>query len=131
MKKFFLTGDIDIKSGVDSILDSLSIPMRKYFQTKDYGEGLSEVCVVLMCQDSRLNLKRRVRYSRKNSVVYMDIMFNLHEMIMATPDERKRHIVQRMRDEIPEVLSRYKIPNFAREAFIADLHKWLAKISVP
>ena len=131
MKRFFLTGDTDIKSGVGSIIGDWCGPMRKYFETKDYGNGLDGICVILMCQDSWLNLKRRVRYSRKDSKVYMDIMLDLDEMRSATPDERKKHIAQRMRDEIPEVLSRYKIPNFDREAFIADLHEWLAKISAP
>lgn len=43
----------------------------------------------------------------------------------ASPEERKRIMTQEIYDEVPEVLSRYKIPDFDRDAFVADLRNWI------
>ncbi|QIF04955.1 hypothetical protein [Roseimicrobium sp. ORNL1] len=110
------------------MIEELSGPCRKHFAPKNYGEGLSEIVVVLMCQDSALNLKRRLRYSRKESKVYMDIMLDLPAMSAATPEARKQEVMQRLFDEVPEVLERYRIPDFDREVFVADLRSWIAHI---
>ena len=61
---FRITGDIKSESGVGKILTDLSGPTRLFFKNKDYGNGINGIVVVLMCQDSSLNLKRRFRFSK-------------------------------------------------------------------
>jgi hypothetical protein len=78
-----------------------------------------------MCQDPALNLKRRLRHSKKESKIYMDIMLDLPAMRNATSDSRKQEVAQRIFDEVPEVLGRFKIPDFDREEFVADLREWI------
>jgi hypothetical protein len=125
MKKFTITGDTDHRSGVGELIDVTSGPARSHFQKIDYGSGLDGVCVVLMCQRPELNLRRRVRYSRKDKTVYMDIMLNLPTMEAASPEERMHEVAQRLWNEVPEVLSRYKIPDFDRVRFVADFREWI------
>jgi hypothetical protein len=120
-----ITGDTDSEAGVGEIIDELSGPTRRHFAAKDYGIGLLGVVVVLMCQRPTLKLKRRVRLSRKDKKLYMDIMLNLNEMKSAIPETRRRIVLQRLAGEIPETVSRYDIPDFDQERFLNDLKLWL------
>lgn len=120
-----LTGDTAAAAGIGPIITELSGPTRQHFLPKSYGASLLGICIVLMCQDPALNLKRRIRHSKKESMLYMDIMLDLPTMKAASPEERKRLVMQRLHGEVPEVLSRYKIPDFNKEAFVADLREWI------
>ena len=110
--RIVITGDITSESGVGEIIYGLSGPMCKYFATKNYGSGLSGVGVILMCQDPALNLKRRIRFSKKDKMLYMDIMLDNLSMVTSTHDERQREVVKRLNDELPKVLAKYEIAEF-------------------
>jgi len=55
----------------------------------------------------------------------MDIMLDLDEMKSATPETRRRIIVQRLAKEVAEVVSKYDIVDFNRERFLDELKTWL------
>ena len=119
-----LTGDTSAESGLDPIF-SWSEPTRKYFVSKHYGNGLLGVVVVLMCQDPALNLKRRVRFSKKEKKLYLDIMLDLNQIRTASPSARKRFVVERLSSEIPELLKKYRFLDFDEAKFVDDLRSWL------
>jgi vacuolar-type H+-ATPase subunit F/Vma7 len=122
---FRITGDTDVAAGIAPIVIDLSGPTRQHFLSKSYGMGLLGIGIVLMCQDPELSLKRRIRHSKKESKLYMDIMLDLPTMKVASPEDRKRIVAQRLFDEVPKVLSGYKIPDFDKEVFAADLRQWI------
>jgi hypothetical protein len=122
---FRITGDISSDSGVGKIITDLSGPTRLFFKQKEYGTGINGIVIVLMCQDSSLNLKRRLRFSKKENFLYMDIMLDLDEMKAATPEKRKQNIIQRVIKEVHENLSKYSIKNFDIEKCVADLKEYL------
>ena len=125
-----ITGDSNEESGVSEVIYELSGPTRKYFASKDYGVGLQGIGVILMCRDPALNFKRRIRHSKKDSMIYMDIMLDLQVMRKASPEERKCEVARRLFDEVPEVMFRYKLPDFNRDAFIADFQEWVESIDM-
>ena len=122
---FRVTGDTDAAAGIAPIVIDLSGPTRQHFLPKVYGAGLNWIVVVLMCQDPELNLKRRIRHAKKESTLYMDIMLDLPTMKATSPEERKRIVAQRLFDEVPEVLSGYRIPDFDKDSFASDLRFWI------
>ncbi len=124
-----ITGDITTESGVGPVIDAISGPAYDHFTPKEYGIGLIGVCVVLMCTDPRLDLKRRVRLSKKDRTLYMDIMLNHGDMAATTASRRKQVIVERIGAEVPEILSKYTIACFDRDAFLTDLGKWLSSLA--
>ena len=63
-------------------------------------------------------------------MLYMDIMLDLDEMKCATPEERRRIILQKLASEVPETLSRYVIPHFDRERFLDDLDAWIIDLNL-
>ncbi len=127
--RFNILADSHWESNLEKVLNELSdFGFRRHFEALNYGAGLHGLTVVFMCQDPAMNLKRRLKLSKKESKLYMDIMLDLPTMKAALPEERKRMVAQRLFDEVPEVLSGYKIPDFNKEAFAADLREWIDEI---
>lgn len=124
--RFNILADSHWESNLDKVLNELSdFGFRRHFEALNYGAGLHGVTVVFMCQDPALNLRRRIRHAKKESKLYMDIMLDLPTMKVASSEELKRVVAQRLYDEVPEVLAGYKILDFNKGAFAADLREWI------
>lgn len=127
--RFNILCDIDWESKVDQPLAALSkLGYFEFFEDRNYGDGLLGVTVIFMCQDPGLKLKRRMRLSKKEKKLYMDIMLDLPTMKAAEPMQRQKIIADRLAVEVPEVLAKYKIDNFDKLRFIYDLNNWIASI---
>jgi len=120
-----VTGDTNAESGVGEIVGEVSGPLRQYFLARDYGEGLLGVVVVLMCRDPQLKFKQRIRLSKKEKKLYMDIMLESEEMTQLSTDSRRRAISERITTEVPQILARYAPPRFDSKRFVADLTEWM------
>jgi hypothetical protein len=126
---FRITADTNQESGVGEVVDGLSGPTRQHFVPRDYGSGLPRLCVVLMCRDPHLDFKRRVRFSKKDQTLYMDVMLHLPDMIPLTHGERRRVVMQRLEQEVSEALTKYEFKNFDRPRFENDLRDWLISVA--
>lgn len=116
-----MLGDIDWESKVDKVLDAFSdIGYRSYFQEREYGAELIGVTMILMCQDPDLNLKQRIRLSKKEKKIYIDIMLNLPEMKQSDQPTRNRIVQQKLLAEVPAIIRKYKLKEFDTERFIED-----------
>jgi hypothetical protein len=112
---------------VGELVGEISGPTRRHFVSKDYGVGLRGVGVVLMCRDPQLNFRRRLRFARKERIVYTDIMLKLEQMRHADYERRKRIVIERLLEEIPPVLRKYAILDFDEDRFAEDLKSWLTE----
>ena len=127
--KLNILGDTHWESKVDQIIDALTdLDYRSYFEELDYGSGLHKVAVFLMCQNPELNLKQRIRLSKKEKILYMDVMLDLPTMKSVDMPTRKRIVAEKLIKEIPSIISKYKLPDFDTPKFIADLHAWIHSI---
>ena len=124
-----ITSDANSESGVGEVVGEMSGPTRRHFASKNYGGGLLGFVIVLMCRNPELNFQRRLRFARKEKTVYMDFMLDLERMRSAEHERRKRIVVERLAQEIPEVLSKYSIRDFDEARFVEDLKGWLIEIS--
>ena len=121
-----ITGDIDEKSGLMQVIIDWSGPAKQYFSSKNYGVGLMGLFVVLMCQNAHLDLKQRVRFTKKDKTLYLDLMLNLNEMKRTTNLQTKKELVaDRLLSEISRVLKKYAISDFDETRFTEDLKNWL------
>lgn len=120
-----ITGDTDVQSGVGPIIDDSSGPTEDRFAPMDYGAGAPDIAVILMCQDPGLNLKRRVRLSKKDKTLYLDVMLDLPTMKFAKTKARRQFVFKKIHDDVSEVIARYNLPDFDSERFLKDLKTWL------
>jgi hypothetical protein len=123
-----ITCDADQKSGVGEVVGDLSGPTRKHFASRDYGSGLPGLGVVLICRDPGLNLKRRIRLSKRDRTLYMDVMLQLPDMTALAHDERCRIIMQKLEQEISQTLTKYEFAEFDQARFESDLRAWFVSL---
>lgn len=72
--RFFITCDSFVEAQVEKVIDRIDdTGYKRYFSEQNYGNSLEGVTVVLMCQDPSLNLKQRIRFSRREKKVYIAI----------------------------------------------------------
>ena len=126
--RFNILSDTHWESKVDQVLDELSgSGYRRNFEEKDYGPGMVGLTVVFMCQNPELNLKRRVKFAKKEKKLYLDIMLDLHNMRAANPELRKKIVAERLLNEVPPIISKYKIDQFDSPRFISDFKEWILR----
>jgi hypothetical protein len=124
--KLFISSDAHWESRLGQVLDELTDhKFRQHFEGQDYGTGLAGVSVIFMCRDPSYSFMRRVRFTKKDKNLHLDIMLDLPTMKAASPEDRKRVVAQPLFDEVPEVLVSYKIPDFNKDAFAVDLRRWI------
>jgi hypothetical protein len=128
--RFGITCDANQESGVGEVVFEVCGPTRKHFEPKDYGAGLSEIFIVLMCRNPELNFKRRLRLVKKDRVLYLDIMLDLHEMVPLEHEARKRIVGHWISEELPPILRKYAIPDFDDARFIDDMLDWFRTIGL-
>ena len=114
--KFNILCDIDWETKVDKALDSFS-GIQRHFEIKNYGVDLNGIVLVFMCQPADLGLKQRKRFSKKDKILYLDIMLNHNEMLKTTDiAEKSKVLLSKINEELFSTLESYKFKN-------ADLSK--------
>lgn len=123
---FGLTGDVEAESALLSTITTWSGPAEDHFRSKNYGDGLLGLAVVLVCRDPDLGFKRRVRHSKSDRKLFVDVVFELREV--EGLDEKRRQVVvaQRLVDQVADTLRQRSIKDFDQSRFVADLGAWLA-----
>lgn len=123
-----ITYDANSESGIRFVVEEMSGPTRKHFISREYGDGLKGIVIVLMCRNPDLNFKRRLRFSRKDKKLYLDVMLDLKQMIQATHQDRKQAVINHLTAEVSIALRKYSIPHFDEMLFVDELRSWLKEI---
>lgn len=119
---FFITYDVAWETKIDQVLYTLQeARYDKFFLGRNYGESLIGVNIVLMCRNPLLNFKRRIRYSKKEKEIYIDIMLDYGKLINIGLDEKVRIVKSEIIQDIPRIVARYKFTDFDILKFEIDL----------
>jgi len=123
--KFDITCDASIESGLNDLLNALyGANFDSYFAEKYYDDSGIDIFIVLMCRDSQWNFKQRIRFSKKENCLYTDIMLDLEQMKGADAVTRKRIIAEKLVNEVPQIVAKYKFKDFDLKRFSFDLRSW-------
>jgi hypothetical protein len=122
---FFITCDAHKDSGLNELLNVMDLD--EYFSEKQYDDSATELAVILMCRDPYLNFKQRIRFSKAENCLYMDIMLDLDQMKNASPERRKRIVAEKLVTEVPQIIKKYKFRDFDLKRFSSDLIEWFEK----
>lgn len=121
-----ILADFNWETKIDKVLDRFSeIGFRQYFAIKDYGNSIEGITIVLICQNPELKLKQRIRFSKKEKKLYIDIMLDFNKFIEINQTERKKIVTEKIMKEVPEIVSNYNFKEFNLYQFEQDLRDLL------
>ena len=124
-----ITCDANWEVKIDKVLDALSdTNYDRFFQKKYYGDSINEIFIVLMCRDSELNFKQRIRQSKKEKILYMDLMLDFDEFMKINQKQRNKITADKIINEVPPIIKKYKFKDFDLEKFEIDLEKVFRKV---
>lgn len=123
--RFAILGDSHWEARLDEISEALADgKFREFFEDRFYDDSGLKISVILMCRDPRLEFKRRIRYSRSENKLYMDVMLDFNEMKQASSVNRKRIVAEKVMTDVPQTVAKYKFKNFDLKRFSQDLLEW-------
>ena len=114
-----VSSDSDSRTGVTEAKHSFSEEIETFFKPRSYGPGLSGVGVVLMCRDPSYEFKQRVRLSKAENILDLDVMLDWNEMIHAG-SRRKAAILGVLRKTVRDVFERRTWKDFDVTQFLLD-----------
>ncbi|ATQ78418.1 hypothetical protein CR152_30825 [Massilia violaceinigra] len=121
-----ITGDCDHDSGLPDVLLWLNQPEQEEAFAKDYGEGLASLAVILVCSKHIVDVKPRIRHSKKEKRLYMDIMLVYTEFVLLTAENKKARVLEALLEDVPRIVRKYKFADFDTELFISDFNRYFS-----
>ncbi|WP_377155098.1 hypothetical protein ACFJIX_23580 [Roseateles sp. UC29_93] len=119
---FRITADYHWESRIDKVLDEIQeLKPRVFFIERSYGKSVEGVKILFNCPLPEFELKRRLRFSKKEKALYLDIMLDLSEMISADHAVRRKIMIDKLLSDVPETLQKYNFEDFDYERFNIDL----------
>ncbi len=124
---FFLTENYNWESKLDHAIKNLEL--RDLFAERKYGEDLSGgIGVVLMCREPALDFKQRIRLSKKQPSLSMDVMLDLPFFVSATHAQRREVVAKSLVYEISRIVKKYRFtslmsktsPVISKESFLSN-----------
>lgn len=124
-----ITSDSHWEARLDSALNwIIDAGLQRHFATRDYGQGILQLGLVLMCQPLDYHLEQRIRFSKADATLRMDVFLDLEYMKSANPEDRIRHVLSRLNDEVPAVMRKKAIANFDLDRFEDDFREWIREV---
>ena len=134
--RFNIIYDANWEAKIDEALSNYnSRILEENLYHKNLGSGLSAITIVLMCRDPRLTFKQRIKLSKLEKKLYLDLMLDYTTFINLELQEKRRIIANKVLSELPIILEKYNIKDFDMKRLIDSLHeyfielKWIEKKS--
>jgi hypothetical protein len=134
--RFFIILDHDPRSGLNEVLDEIDYNgMKEYFQNREYGsDNFKNITIIFMCRNQEFQFHKRIELSKIEKKLYIDLIFDLNEMMNLDLESRLKLVAKMIIQEIPLIISRYikrkKIINFDLKRFTNDLTNFFEKIEL-
>lgn len=119
---FRITSDSNWETRVGDVTTKISGPIRISFEEKSYGSSVNGIVVVLMCRDPKLAFKQRIRFAKKEKILFVDVMLDYRSMLSANDDKTRFNMIKEdLTNVLFSVIRKYKFANFDTSAFAKDL----------
>ncbi|ELW9270660.1 hypothetical protein RGO85_002636 [Acinetobacter baumannii] len=128
MFRFFITADSNIETGVGTASMSMaSTNFCKFIEKQDYGTSLKRLSIIFMCRSPHLEFKQRIRHSKKEQVLYMDIMLDYRKFVGMTHEQRVTALCEKLLQEMPPIVRKYKFDDFDLDKLVSNLKTWFVE----
>lgn len=123
---FGITSDSWWETRVSDVLHKLPIrKMHDEFCVKSYGSDVHGIFIVLTCDHPEYSYRQRIRFVKKEKILYADIMLDFDFFMNATQEQREQKAFHQILEELPIIISKYKFQDFNTKEFIKDLSLFL------
>ena len=123
--RFVIVGDTDSEAKLDEVFDGFAdLGFRSYFAEKQYDDSELKIAVILMCRNPSLKFKQRIRFSKKENTLYMDVMLDFEKLKSSNSQTRKQKVAEKLLIKLPQIISKYKFKDFDLRRFSSDLRDW-------
>lgn len=120
--RFTILYDSWWEARIDKVTYHLSdLGYRHFFDDRNYGSSLEDIVLCLMCSGYEHVLKRRIRQSKKEKILYIDIMLDLSQFKTISQEQRNQIVIDKILDEVPTIVKKYKFKDFDTAKFESDL----------
>jgi hypothetical protein len=119
----FISSDSNWEAKLDHATRTLD--EQHHFESRDYGPGLQSLVIILNCRDAELGHKQRVRFTKEDRTLGIDIMLRLEDFTRVPHQQRRQIIVQGLLTEVPRIVRKYAIPDFDTERFLTDFEGYI------
>lgn len=119
----FISSDANWDAKIDHATRTLDA--QRYFESRNYGAGLTNLTVILNCRDPRLGHKQRVRFTKATKTLGIDVMLPLDRFVRVSHQQRRLIIADSMLKEIPRFVRKYDLPEFDTEQFLEDFERYV------
>lgn len=119
-----IVAEFDHDFGLGDVLHWLSRAEQWESFAKDYGEGLGELVVDVICSKHLDGLKPRILHAKKEKCLYMDIMLLYAEFTSVTAERRKEIVLERLLEDVIRIVRKYKFTDFDTERFLSDFNEY-------
>jgi hypothetical protein len=117
--------DADWEAKIDKVLHTFTDSgYRQFFEERKYGSSIEGIVIGLICLESSLNLKQRIKYVKKEKKIYIDIMLDLDQFKQLDQDQRVKIASEKIITQVPVIISKFTIEDFDQAKFRQDLTKW-------
>lgn len=119
-----ILSDAEAESGIlDVIVWLAKTNYWEAFQQEDYGDGLENVSMFLICRDPGLGFRRRIRHLKKEKRIYIDVMLQVSKFTGASVKCRKEMVIESLLKDVPPVIRKYKVEDFECEKFLLSFSR--------
>lgn len=101
--KIRFSSDIMEDSGLDSLVSDHRV--SRVFASKNYGNNEVEIFFVINCLP--INLKNRIRFAKKDKVLYWDVILDYATVKKATEKDKKKILATAIINSF-DILDKYK-----------------------
>ena len=119
-----IVGESDHGAGLSNVLYWLSRAEQWEAFAKEYGEGLGELVIDVICSKLLDGVKPRIRHAKKTRCLSMDIMLGYDDFVRLTAEEKKERVLKRLLEDVPPIVRKYKFSDFDTELFLTDFNKY-------
>jgi hypothetical protein len=121
--------DIAEETKVDKVMRAIyDTGYRHFFDEHIYGDTVHGICIILMCRDPYLKFKQRIRFSKKEKKLYMDIMLDYNQFIDVDQLVRNTIVAKKLIIEVPQIIAKYKFKDFNLSKFELDWKGFIERI---
>jgi|GEM_PF-4840840 hypothetical protein len=98
------SADTIVDAGIEKLID-IALDIRQFYRNIDYGNNDIELFFVINCVGD--NTKLRKYFSKKDKVLYWDVILSYSQVKAAPMEEKKKILVNAIIDSF-DILKKYK-----------------------